>query len=427
MSAPAPVNIADIRAKLADFDKGLASLNTDLPVTAAPVGVVGKDGAAAQTAFDAGSARMKQLELRKAFKSMPAHEVRELLEIQAGRKPGEDIEGKQADSGLLNMLASQNPSIAKLLDSTGGAALIRQDLEPMLYSLFVKRFPLWDRIRKEPSNGLVHAYRQVTGYGDALYQTETGTVTDDVSTYAPQTSNIAVLATRRGITLKEQFAIQQGGAAYNGLATELSNGVTAIAHRAQKTILQGNATTAAKTAADEEGLFNANAHTGLRFLLGTPNVANTPVVLDKGTSSYIAAFNSVTASVLNNGGIPSAIILSPTQYALWVNELLATLRQGPGGAGAQGLDFTSIVTAAGPLPILSIAGDGIGTYTLSGTREDIYVVDEDTLSVPWLGSDSITTLEIPVGVAGALTRLYIMFIMSGLAVKAPLFNAKVRV
>lgn len=421
------MTVAEARAKLADLDKGLAALNTDLPVTGAPLGVVGRDGVQAQATFDEGSARMKQLELRNTFKAMPAHEVREMLAIQAGRKPGEDIEGKQADSSLLNLLAAQNPSISKLLDSTGGAALIRQDLEPMLYSLFVKRFPLWDRLRKEPSNGLVHAYRQVTSYGDALYQTETGTVTDDVSVYAPQTSNIAVLATRRGVTLKEQFAVQQGGASYNALATELANGVTAIAHRAQKTILQGNATTAGKLATDEEGLYNVNAHTGLRFLLGTPNVANTPVVLDKASASYIASFNSVTASILNNGGIPSVIVGSPTQYALWVNEVLATIRQGAGSTGTQGLNFGSIVTAAGELPFLSIPGDGIGTYTLTGTREDIYVLDEDTLSVPWLGSDSITTLEIPVGVAGALTRLYIMFIMTGLAVKAPLFNAKVRV
>lgn len=411
-----------IREKLQDIQKALESLNAELPVTATPKGIVGKDGAAAQAEFDAGSARMKQLDLRNKFKAMPVAELREMLEIQAATQPS-----KEADAGLLNQLASANPNVAKLLDTTGGSALIRQDLEPMLYGLFVKRFPLWDRIRKEPSNGLVHAYNQITSYGDALFQTETGTVTDDVTSYARKTSNIAVLATRRGITLKEQFAVSQGGAPYNGLATELSNGVTAIAHRLQKTILQGNADTAAKTAADEEGLYNANAFTGLRFLLGTPNAANTPVVLDKGSNSYIAAFNSVTASILNNGGIPSAIVGSPGQYALWVNELLATIRQGAGSTGAQGLNFSDVLTAAGPLPFLAVPGDGIGTYTLSGTREDIYVLDEDTISVPWLGSDSITTLEIPVGVAGALTRLYIMFTMTGLAVKAPLFNAKVRV
>jgi len=57
----------------------------------------------------------------------------------------------------------------------------------------------------------------------------------------------------------------------------------------------------------------------------------------------------------------------------------------------------------------------------------MYVVDEDTWSMPYLGSDSITTLEIPVGVGGALTRLYIMFVMYGLAAKTPQFNVKIRV
>ena len=120
--------------------------------------------------------------------------------------------------------------------------------------------------------------------------------------------------------------------------------------------------------------------------------------------------------------------MSPTQYANWSNELLATIRQGAGSAGVQGLTPGSILTAAGELPIIVVPGGAIGTYTLvSAGREDIYILDEDTISVPYLGSDSITTLEIPVGVAGALTRLYIMFVMTGLAVKAPLFNAKVRV
>ncbi len=44
-----------------------------------------------------------------------------------------------------------------ILDSTSGTTgnvLIRQDLEPVLYALFVKRFPVFDRLRKVPANGL---------------------------------------------------------------------------------------------------------------------------------------------------------------------------------------------------------------------------------------------------------------------------------
>lgn len=42
-----------------------------------------------------------------------------------------------------------------ILDSTAGAPLVRQDLEVQLYSLFVRKFPLFDRLKKAQSNGLV--------------------------------------------------------------------------------------------------------------------------------------------------------------------------------------------------------------------------------------------------------------------------------
>jgi hypothetical protein len=93
-----------------------------------------------------------------------------------------------------------------------------------------------------------------------------------------------------------------------------------------------------------------------------------------------------------------------------------------------GLTLGTVVTAAGELPILSVPGDSIGSYSIStDSYRDMYVVDEDSWSMPYLGSDSITTLEIPVGVNGALSRLYIMYVMFGLANKAPQFNGKIRV
>lgn len=421
MSAPV-MTLAEVREKLSDLTKSLENLNTEVPVTVAPKGVVGKDGDAAQADFDATEARMKQMELRRKFSAMPKAEVMNYLDVQAGAEVG-----KQADAMLLNHLAASNPAIRKLLDTSGGAALIRQDLEPMLYALFVKRFPMWERIRKEPSNGLVHAYNQITAYGAALWQTETGTVTDDANTYNRVTSAIGVLATRRGVTLKEQFAVAQGGAPYNSLATELSGGVTAITKALQVAIFHGNATTSGQDDTTEYGLYNVNAFTGLRYLQGTYG-SGSPVMVNKGTSSYVASFNTAVATVMDNGGSPSMIAMTPGAYADWVNELLATIRQNPGAAGAQGLDFGTILTAAGPLPILTVPGGNIGQYTFNAapTTEDIYILDEDVVSVPWLGSDSITTLEIPIGAAGALTRLYIMFMMAGFADKAPLFNAKVR-
>ena len=413
--------MSEIKEKLQDLEKGLEALS-HTPA------VIGKDTDPTSKTFDAAEGAALQRELRKRFKQMSSAEITEMLDIQASRE-----NGKQASSEVLNTLAVANPQIAKLLDASGGAALIRQDLEPMLYALFVKRFPLFERLRKEPANGLVHAYNQQTSYGDAVFQTELGTVTDDVNVYARQTTNVAVLATRRGISLKSQFAIQQGGAAGNhGLATELSGGVTAIAHKLQKAVLQGNASTSTAAGASTElGAWDTNGFDGLRKLLGSAAAAGN-VITAKGSSSYTAAINETVAGILNNGGNPSAIVLSPTDYAAYTNELLSLVRYPGAGSVDAGLGLGTVATPAGALPLLAIPGDGVGSYaiTVSGTTtnyRDLYVIDEDAWAMPYLGNDAITTLEIPVGVAGALTRLYIQFCMYGLSNKAPQFNGKIRV
>ena len=406
-----------LREKLQDVHAGLESLND--------TAIVGRTGGSDD--LDVAEAYAVQRELRKKFGKMSKAELGEALDIQAGRETG-----KQASADVLNRLAQANPQITKLLDSSNGTALIRQDLEPILYSLFVKRFPFFERIRKEPANGLVHAFNQQTAYGDAVFQTETGTVTDDNNTYSRQTTNVAVLATRRGITLKQQFALTGGGSPFNGLSAELGGGVDAIAHKLQKTLFQGNATTTSGAGATTElGAYDANGFDGLRKLLGT--AAGSGVIATKGTAAYLATINSAVASVLDNGGNPSAILCSPTDYAGLVNELTNLVRyNAPAQADqAAGATFGSVVTAAGALPILAVAGDSIGSYTVTSPTtanyRDMYIVDEDSWSMPYLGADSITTIEIPVGVNGALSRLYIMYVMFGLANKAPQFNAKVRV
>jgi hypothetical protein len=405
-----------LREKLQDVHKGLESLND--------TAIVARDGG---DNLDVAEAYAVQRELRKKFGKMNTSELGEALDIQAGRETG-----KQASADILNRLAAANPNITKLLDSSGGTALIRQDLEPILYSLFVKRFPMFERIRKEPANGLVHAFNQQTAYGDAVFQTETGTVTDDSNTYARQTTNVSVLASRRGITLKSQFALTQGGSPFNGISSELAGGVTAIANKLQKTLFQGNATvTSGAGATTELGAYDANAFDGLRKLLGT--AAGQGEIVTKGTAAYLATINSAVAAVLDNGGNPSAIVCTPTDYAGLVNELTNLVRyNAPAQADqAAGATFGQVVTAAGALPILAVAGDSIGSYTVTSPTtanyRDMYVIDEDSWSLPYLGADSITTLEIPVGVNGSLSRLYIMYVMFGLANKAPQFNAKIRV
>ena len=58
---------------------------------------------------------------------------------------------------------------------------------------------------------------------------------------------------------------------------------------------------------------------------------------------------------------------------------------------------------------------------------DIYLLNSRTVTLPYLGSPGPTVLDIPIGISGQLTHLYIVFGMWGLAVKAPIFSNKVRV
>jgi hypothetical protein len=87
-------------------------------------------------------------------------------------------------------------------------------------------FPAFDRIKHLPSNGLVHAYNQITAVdGAALGSSlisELGTVNYQVSQFARQTAQIAVFATGRGAGIKEQAAVKAGGMSYDILGTELA-------------------------------------------------------------------------------------------------------------------------------------------------------------------------------------------------------------
>lgn len=96
-----------------------------------------------------------------------------------------------------------------------------------MYALFVKTFPAWDRMRKLPSNGLVHAATQITspdaanGLGGTVIN-ELGAVTYTSSTYNRVTFPIAVFATGRGVGLKELAAVQAGGANYDPMRSEMA-------------------------------------------------------------------------------------------------------------------------------------------------------------------------------------------------------------
>jgi len=412
-----------------DFSRRLAAaleaLQPDLGKPAAPVGI--SEEAAGSRGF---LTMTDQQELRRKLKKLSDGEISGVFGTQL-RKEGQgipiDVWMRSGGGRALETLLDSNPTIRKALDTTGGSALIRQDLEPLLYELYIREFPAWDRFSKEPANGLVHAYNRETGFGDAQFMTELGTVTDDVAAYERATTPISILATRRGVTLKNQYATLQGGAGFNPEQLELQAGLRAIAHKMQKTIFQGNATASGGTGADEGGAYDANSFDGLRRILNTGNAVD--VDPTAGTPENIReAFNDAMITTMQAAGRPGVIYIDPVAMGQFDTQQDDLVRYIDRDQISVGVTVQSVSTTMGRLPLFVVPGDSIGSYTYSGNQvSDAYLVDETAVSIPYLGSDGPTVLDIPMGVSGQLNRLYIIFGMWGLAVKAVQFHNKVRI
>jgi len=377
-------------------------------------------------------------------KSIP--EIAQLITRQASRRDtGIPLDvwlntaGFAAQNAFSGLSRELDPDVAKALDTGQVSALIRQDLEPMLYEVFIRMFPAYDRFPKEPANGLLHAWNQITAYGDAQFMAELGTVTDDQSTFERKSTNIAILATRRGISLKSQFAVMAGGMNYNPESIELQGGLRAISHKMQKTIFGGNAADSGGTAANELGLYDANGFTGLRSALNTVNAVDMdPSTFVFETSSTWAdgsfrnAVDKAVLPVIQTQGRPTIMWGHPQEKITFDEQQDQNVRLvGPQyvnigvGATAQAVN-----TVAGQIPFAVVPGDSIASYNddTDGTlRRDLYLLDEASITLPYLGSPGPTVLEIPIGIAGQLTHMYIMFLMNGLAVKVLPWNNKIRV
>jgi hypothetical protein len=377
--------------------------------------------------------RSDQYELRSRLMQKSWGELNAIFNDQVSRSDvGIPLGQFIANGGAPLAAAFNTPIMQKALDSVGASALQRQDLDPVLYAMFVKIFPAWNRFRKIPANGLVHAWNQITDYGDAQFMAELGTVTDDQNTYVRQTTNIGVLARRVGVSLKSQFAVIQGGAGYDPAQLELEGGLRALAHKMQKTIFQGQASDSGGTASNELGLYDANAFTGLRSILNQSNAVNADPT--SGTPDSITdKFGDAVTNIVNVGGSPSAVYLRSDEHNAFNQQQLEFVRYLPPTLEvAPGVVTNGVNTSAGTLPLISVPGDSIGSYTATSTFSgntvsDMYVLDESNIALPYLGSDSFTTLEIPIGVGGQLTKLFIIYGMFGLMVGAPIFSAKIRV
>jgi hypothetical protein len=413
--------IKQVQGELADLQKALEARNDESNTTSTdPVGPA-QEQSRLVTAAD-------QMALRSELRTKTTDELHTMFSLQARRKDTGVPFDVWAGGGPAMHAVDQDPTLRKALDTTGATALIRQDLEPILYELYIREFPYWNRIRKEPANGLVHAYDRVTSFGDAQFMPELGTVTDDTSVYERATTPVSVIATRRGVSLKAQFAVPAGGMPWSPEQLELTGGLRAIAHKMQKTIFQGNATTTGGTAANELGLYDANSFDGLRKGLNTARkvdvdpTAGTP-------ENFREKINDACVTVMQNAGQVQIAYMDPLTKAAIDIQQDANVRYVNNFVDVGvGILTNAINTIFGPLPLAVVPGDSIGDYyELSTHYRDIYLLDENTISVPYLGSDGPTVLDIPIGISGQLTHLYIVFGMWGLALKVPQFSNKVRV
>jgi len=409
---------------LTDFRKDLESAN------AAPaVGVEGQGTPSGPRYMT----RSDQLELRAQLRTKSDAELHTLLSEQLKRKDvGIPLDVWAASNGpMAGQLIGGNDVIMKAVDSALAAPLIRQDLEPMLYELYIREFPAWERFPKEPANGLVHAWNQITSFGDAEFMSELGTVTDDKSQYTRKTTNVAIIATRRGVSLKSRFAISAGGMGWNLEQLELQGGLRAIAHRMQKTIFEGQATDSGGTSSNELGAFDPNAFDGLRSILNTARAQNADPT--SGTPDDLReALDLASEEIVQAGGRASIIWCHPGEKVTFDLQQDKNVRYMNNFVNvAPGVLTNAVNTLFGPLPLAIVPGDSIGEYTAatysSNTVRDMYVLDESTITIPFLGSEGPTVLDIPVGLSGQLTHLYIVFGMWGLAVKAIPFSNKVRI
>jgi hypothetical protein len=439
-------SLEDLQRSLDEL-KGIVGGLASTP-TARPVATAGVEDAAVPAPSRGLMSVADRFEMRRLLREKSLGELHAMFAMQA-MKSDQGIPlaawlqmgGAPRAAAFDNLqTAGLDPEIQKLLDTSGGTALVRQDLEPLLFEMYIRAFPAWEQFPKEPANGLVHTFQQITSFGGAEFIGELGTVPDDKNTYLRQTTNIAIVATRRGVTLKQQFAALQSGSGFNPENLELQGGLRAIAKKMQDQIFSGHSTDSGGTADNELGLYDANGFTGLRSILNTARAVNVDPATNPDTTGSLrrAMADAVTTALQEGGAGPNSVWAHPFDYDMFAEQQEDKQRWvNTSGPVTAGVYVDAVMTAQGRLGIAIVPGNSIDDYVYQGassngvdpgdTVRDIYLLDTSTVSLPYLGSEGPTVLDIPIGVAGQLTHLYIVFGMWGLAVKAVPFNNKVRV
>lgn len=408
----------EVKARLAELKPLLEKIGVEPHTTAAP-----PVRAAMPTDYG------EIVRLRREFMTWSRSDLDRAIAVQLseGSKQSLGIPVNRWADPLAMAAMTSDDVVGKALDTAGMAPLIRQDLEPMLYAAFVKRFPLFERLAREPSNGLVHGYNRMDALPEAEFIADGGSVNDKQSVYTRATTNIAVIALRVGVGLKGTFAVRAGGMGYNPEQQEIANGITAIAKKCQRTLFSGNCSVPGKIATDPEGAYDVNGFDGFRILIPSANTGY--LAADE---LIINALNTQDGLLGVSGGRTSIVTMDGRDRVKAMNELQPNRRFVDRVDLVPGLPQVEAVNlgSSGVAPILAIPGDEVGHYTEVGHGTDVrdaYLLDESVISLPWLGSENPVILDIPVGVSGSLDHKYILFLMVGLKLVIPGFCAKLQI
>ena len=341
------------------------------------------------------------------------------------------------------LFGADSLAVRKTLDVGGGSGgpLVRNDLEQMLWEIYLREFPAAERIQRIRSNGVSHSYAKRTAIPGAQTTNSLGDFSGAFSnsTYGTDSAPIAIIVSPTGIGMKLAAAVEQSGMV--GFDLEGSNNlevvgaVTSIAKKNQTLLLQGNKSTAAKTLDDEEGLTDANAYDGLRGLLKGAGTSTTKA----GGDTYRGLIKKAARKIRNAGGSARNIVAFcslPVEGAIddELEDFMRITNERPGGGVDLNLSANGLRLSGKYLSeIIGVPadaqGNGMGYYNIAGptTVEDIDVLDLTGIAMAWLISPNPTILELPVGYNNTLSRVFVPFLMNGLVVHTVNFQYKIRV
>lgn len=349
------------------------------------------------------------------------------------------------DSPLIQ--ARVGAAVVKEVGTTVTAGpVIRQDLNPEVYEVFVRQFPLIDILEKRESNGLVDAFERQINYttlteDQPVTIAETGQVNDDSNQYVQDTCNIAVFAARRGASLKAAFGARAGGSPIDVTGKEVEGGLIKIAHDFQTEAFRAqNVTATGAGAATNLGLYDANGFKGFRYVTELLSPSSNVVQVDVSGTNFVAindavtdALSQVVNTIIDLGGNPDICFGSSQAREYLRKEAYAKTRFIGGDRKTEvipGVYLPSFTLGNGEdLPYYNIPGKAVGSYSIASddhTYIDIYVADSSTLALVWLGSPTPTLIEVPLGSDGTLRKLTIPYWMSSLEFAVPMFVGKVR-